>query len=313
MGGSNPTGLRGARYFGAMSEIRGVITAMVTPFATDGALDLAAARGLARRLVAEGSHGLVVSGTTGESPTLSDDEKQRLLEAVLDEVGDRATVIAGTGSNDTRHTAELTAAAARAGAHAALVVTPYYNKPNRAGIRAHYGAVAEAAGELPIVVYNIPSRCVINIPPDLLAELAAEIPTVVAVKQANNEDLGPVEGLRVLAGNDEVFARTLEFGGAGGILVAAHVVTRQMRDLYDAAIDGDGSRAAAIDAELSPIYKAMTVTSNPIPVKTALELLGVIGATVRLPMVAASEAEREAIRSALEEAGLLVAGGVGPA
>ena len=313
MGRSNPTGLRGARYFGAMSEIRGVITAMVTPFATDGALDLAAARGLARRLVAEGSHGLVVSGTTGESPTLSDEEKQRLLEAVLDEVGDRATVIAGTGSNDTRHSAELTAAAARAGAHAALVVAPYYNKPNRAGIRAHYGAVAEAAGELPIVVYNIPSRCVINIPPDLLAELAAEIPTVVAVKQSNNEDLGPVEGLRVLAGTDEVFARTLEFGGAGGILVAAHVVTRQMRELYDAAIDGDGSRAAAIDAELGPIYKAMTVTSSPIPVKTALELLGVIAATVRLPMVAASEAEREAIRSALEEAGLLVAGGVGPA
>ncbi|MQA76138.1 MAG: 4-hydroxy-tetrahydrodipicolinate synthase [Solirubrobacterales bacterium] len=296
-----------------MTEIRGVITAMVTPFAEDTALDLPAARSLARRLVDEGSHGLVLSGTTGESPTLSDDEKLRLLEAVLDEVGDRATVIAGTGSNDTRHSAELTAAAARAGAHAALVVTPYYNKPNRAGIVAHYAAVAEAAGELPIVIYNIPSRCVINIAPDLLAELAAEIPTVVAVKQANNDDLGPIEGLDVLAGNDEVFARTLELGGAGGILVAAHVICRRMRELYEAAIAGDAGRASAIDAELRPVYEAMTVTSNPIPVKTALELLGVIGSTMRLPMVPASVAEREVVQTALERAGLLVTGGVGPA
>ena len=296
-----------------MTEIGGVITAMVTPFATDGALDLASARALARRLSEEGSHGLVVSGTTGESPTLSDDEKLRLLEAVLDEVGDRATVIAGTGSADTLHTAELTAAAARAGAHAALVVTPYYNKPNRAGIRAHYAAVAEAAGELPLVLYNIPSRCVINISPDLLAELAGEIPTIVAVKQANNEELGPVEGLAVLAGNDEVFARTLAFGGAGGVLVASHVIGRQMRELYEAALAGDGERVTALDAELRPVYEAMTVTSNPIPVKTALELLGVIDSTMRLPMVPASDSERQAVRTALEDAGLLVAGGVGPA
>jgi 4-hydroxy-tetrahydrodipicolinate synthase len=296
-----------------MTEIGGVITAMVTPFATDGALDLVSARALARRLTDEGSHGLVVSGTTGESPTLSDDEKLRLLDAVLDEIGDRATVIAGTGSADTLHTAELTAAAARAGAHAALVVTPYYNKPNRAGIRAHYFAVAEAAGELPLVLYNIPSRCVINLSADLLAELAGEIPSVVAVKQANNEELAPVEGLAVLAGNDEVFARTLTFGGAGGVLVASHVIGRQMRELYEAALAGEGDRAAALDAELRPVYRAMAVTSNPIPVKTALELLGVIDSTMRLPMVPASDSERQAVRTALEDAGLLVAGGAGPA
>jgi 4-hydroxy-tetrahydrodipicolinate synthase len=292
-----------------MAEIRGVITAMVTPFAADGSLDVEAARSLARYLVDNGSHGLVVAGTTGESPTLSDSEKLRLLETVLDEVGDEALVVAGTGCNDTHHSAELTGKAARAGAHAVLVVTPYYNKPNPAGCRAHFAAVAEAAGETPVILYNIPSRTVINVPPELLAELAADNANIVAVKQANNDDLGPIEGLEILAGNDEVFARTLGFGGAGGILVASHVVGPQMREIYDAASAGDHERAAEIDAELRPIYEAMTVTSNPIPVKTALELLGVIDANVRLPMVAASDGERAEIRAALERHGLLVAGG----
>jgi 4-hydroxy-tetrahydrodipicolinate synthase len=290
----------------ATAEIRGVITAMVTPFAADGSLDLDAGRALARRLVDEGSHGLVVAGTTGESPTLTDDEKLRLFDAVLDEVGDEATVIAGTGSNNTRHTAELTAAAARAGAHAAIVVTPYYNKPNRPGILAHYSAVAEAAPELPIVLYNIPGRTALNLPPDQLAELAAEVPTVVAVKQANDDELGQIEGMDVLAGNDGTFARTLEFGGAGGVLVASHVVGRQMRELYDAAIGGDGARAAEIDTSLRPVYEAMNVTVNPIPVKTALELLGVIDGTMRLPLVPATDEQRGAVRAALETAGVLV-------
>jgi 4-hydroxy-tetrahydrodipicolinate synthase len=292
-----------------MVEIRGVLTAMVTPFTSEGELDLEAARRLASYLVEHGSHGVVVAGTTGESPTLTDEEKLRLLEAVLEEIGDRATVIAGTGSNDTRHTVHLSEAAAKAGAHALLVVTPYYNKPNRGGIRAHYGAVAEAINETPIVLYNIPSRTALNLPPDQLAELASEIPNVVAVKQANDDDLGPIEGIEVLAGNDEVFARTLAFGGPGGILVASHVVGPQMRAVYDAAAGGDHDRAAALDAELKPVYEAMAVTANPIPVKTALELLGVVEATMRLPMVPASGEEREAIRSALAEHGVLVAGG----
>ncbi len=294
-----------------MRDIRGVITAMATPFATDAALDLDAARRLARHLVDNGSHGLVVAGTTGEAPTLSDAEKLALLDAVLDEVGDTATVIAGTGSNDTRHTVELTAKACNAGAHAVLVVTPYYNKPNRAGLKAHYAAVSQAAAQTPIVLYNIPSRTVINVAPDLLAELAAANPNIVAVKQANNDDLGPVEGLEVLAGNDDVFARTLEFGGAGGILVASHIVGPQMRELYEAAALGDHERAGEINAELKPIYEAMTVTANPIPVKTALELLGVIEANLRLPMLRASEAETAQVRAALERHGMLVAGGAG--
>jgi 4-hydroxy-tetrahydrodipicolinate synthase len=282
---------------------------MVTPFGDDGAVDLAAARELARRLVDSGSHGLVVAGTTGESPTLSDAEKLELLQAVLDEVGDRATVVSGTGTNDTRHAAELTAAARRLGAHAVLVVTPYYNKPNEAGLRAHFHAVAEAAGGTPVVLYNIPSRCVINLSPELMASLAAEIPNVVAVKQANDAELGPIEGLTILAGNDNTFLPCLECGGAGGILVSSHVVGPEMRAIYDAVEADDLERARELNEELAPVYELMTLTANPIPVKAALELMGVIPGNLRLPMVRASEAERATIRDALERRGLLVAGG----
>jgi 4-hydroxy-tetrahydrodipicolinate synthase len=292
-----------------MATISGVLTAMATPFSEDGALDLDAARKLARHLVDNGSHGLVVAGTTGESPTLSDAEKLSLLEAVKDEVGDQATIVCGTGSNDTSHSVELTTAACRRGADAALVVTPYYNKPNRAGLRAHFEAVAEAAGDTPVILYNIPSRCVINLPPAFLAELAAEISNVAAVKQANDADLGPIEGLDVLAGNDTVFLRCLELGGTGGILVSSHLVGAELRAMYEAAIAGDGARAHELDAELQSIYEATAVTSNPIPVKAALEMLGSIEGHLRLPMVPASKEERAAVRAALERHGLLVAGG----
>jgi 4-hydroxy-tetrahydrodipicolinate synthase len=277
---------------------------MVTPFEPDGALDLDAARRVARHLVSNGSHGVVVAGTTGESPTLADDEVMRLLDTVLDEIGDEAIVICGTGSNDTHHTAGLTRKARDVGAHAALVVTPYYNKPNRAGLLAHFAAAAEGGGDLPIIVYNIPSRCVINLPPDLLAELAASIDPIIAVKQANDDELGPIDGLRILAGNDNTFARTLAFGGAGGILVASHLVGPRMRELYEAAMAGDHDRAAEIDAELTPVYEA-TATTNPIPVKTGVELLGIADAVFRLPLVPATDEERERVRVALEGAGVL--------
>ena len=228
---------------------------MLTPFAEDGSVDEAAARKLARHLVENGSHGVVVAGTTGESPTLQDDEQISLLRAVKDEIGAEATVICGTGSNDTRHGVHLTKAAAEAGADAVLSVTPYYNKPNRAGILAHYEAVAEAAGEVPVILYNIPSRVVINVPPELLAELA-QIDNVVAVKQANNDEIDKVEGLDVLAGNDDVFLRCLETGGVGGILVASHVVGPEMREIYDAVKAGDSDRAAEIEAGIRPIFEA---------------------------------------------------------
>jgi 4-hydroxy-tetrahydrodipicolinate synthase len=288
-----------------MSAIRGVITAMVTPFDDAGAVDHASARRVARHLVDNGSHGMVVAGTTGESPTLSDAEKLELLGSVREEVGREATVIAGTGSNDTRHTVELTKAAAQAGADAALVVTPYYNKPNRAGIRAHIEAVA-AVG-LPVILYNIPSRVVINIPPQDLAELA-KIDSVVAVKQANDDELGPIDGLDVLAGNDGVFCRTLEFGGAGGILVSSHLVGPQMREIWDAAREGDIARAREIDAQLQTIYAATMVAPNPAPVKAALEILGVLeSARVRLPLVEVTSDERAQVKVALDAAGLLAA------
>jgi 4-hydroxy-tetrahydrodipicolinate synthase len=286
-----------------MAAIRGVLTAMITPFDEAGRLDEDAARRLARHLVDHGSHGLVVGGTTGESPTLSTDEVLRLLGAVRAEVAEEATIICGTGSNDTRHAAELTMAVADAGADAALVVTPYYNKPNRAGLRAHFGTVAEAAPELPIVLYNIPSRVVVNMDPDLLAELAS-IDNIVAVKQANDDDLGPIDGLSILAGNDNTFLRTLEFGGAGGILVASHLVGDRMREIWEAAQAADFERAREIDAELQPVYEALTVTTNPIPVKAAMEMLGLDSGRMRLPMVPADEAQRAAIRPALEQAGL---------
>jgi 4-hydroxy-tetrahydrodipicolinate synthase len=288
-----------------MAEIRGVLTAMVTPFDADGALDSDGARRLARHLVDRGCHGLVVAGTTGESPTLADAEVLELLETVLDEVGDTATVIVGTGSNDTAHAAELTRAASGAGAHAVLSVTPYYNRPNEAGLRAHFAAVSEAAGKTPIVLYNIPSRSAINMPPELLASLAAAHGNIVAVKQANNDDLGPIEGLEILAGNDDVFARTVGFGGAGGILVASNVAPERMRELYDAAATGDADRAAELDAALKPLYAAMSVAPPAVSAKVALELLGVIGAHVRLPMAPASEDERARIREVLETQGLL--------
>jgi 4-hydroxy-tetrahydrodipicolinate synthase len=292
-----------------MTAIHGVITAMVTPFGADGEVDLDSARRLARHLADNGSHGVVVAGTSGESPTLSDDEKLALLAAVQDEAGDRLTVICGTGSNDTRHSAELTRRAAESGADAVLVVTPYYNNPNPAGVRAHFETVAEAAGATPVVLYNIPSRTVINVPPDALAQLAADVDNIVAVKQANDDDLGPIDGLEVLAGNDNVFLRCLEAGGVGGILVSSHLVGPEMRQIYESHLAGDATRAEEIDAKLRPIYQATTVTANPIPVKAALEMLGVIDGRLRLPMVPASQSERTAVREALERYGLLVAGG----
>jgi 4-hydroxy-tetrahydrodipicolinate synthase len=285
-----------------MPEIGGVLTAMVTPFAEDRSVDEAAARSLARHLIESGSHGLVLAGTTGESPTLDDAEKLALLRAVRDELGPDVLLICGTGSNDTRHSERLSAAAADAAADAVLAVTPYYNKPSFAGIKAHYEAVAKAAG-IPVVLYNIPSRVVVNLPPEQLAELA-EIDNVVAVKQANDDELQPINGLRVLAGNDGTFLPALEMGEAGGILVASHIVGPEMREIYDAVQAGDLDRAREINAKLRPIYEMISQV-NPIPIKAALELLGICSCRARLPIVEADEDQRAEIRRVLESHGLL--------
>jgi 4-hydroxy-tetrahydrodipicolinate synthase len=289
-----------------MRAIEGVLTAMATPFDERGGVDVEAGRRLAAHLLEHGSHGLVVGGTTGECPTLTDEETIELLRGVRAEVGEEVLLICGTGTNDTRHSRELTKMAADASADAALVVAPYYNKPNRAGLRAHFEAVAAAVPELPMVMYNIPSRVVINMPPDLLAELAT-VDNIVAVKQANDEELGPIEGLAVLAGNDNTFLRVLEFDGAGGITVASHVVGEQMREMWDAAKRGDLDRARAIDAELTPVYEGLSVTTNPIPLKAALEMLGLAPGRLRLPLVPADAEQRAAVKTALEGIGLPVA------
>lgn len=288
-----------------MDRFGGVITAMATAFGSDGAIDLTATRRIARHLVEHGSHGVVVAGTTGESPTLDDHEKLALLVAVLDEVGDEATVICGTGSNDTAHSVKLTAAACAAGAHGALVVTPYYNRPSPAGVEAHFRAVAEAAGSTPVVLYNIPGRCGVNVEPGLLTRLGADVTNVIAVKQANDDQLDPVPGLTLLAGNDDTFLRCLKSGGKGGILVASHIVGESLRELWESFEAGDIERAEAIDQSLRPVYSALSVATNPIPLKYALSRIGLCPERMRLPLVPLEPSQHELIDAELNRQGLL--------
>jgi 4-hydroxy-tetrahydrodipicolinate synthase len=277
--------------------LEGIFTAMVTPFRPDGRLDEGAAAAMARYLLEHGSDGLVLAGSTGEGSTLSDDEKCSLFEIAVAEAGG-APVIAGTGSNDTAHSVELTARAAAIGVDAALVVAPYYNKPNRRGLIEHFRAVA-GASDLPVVLYNIPSRVVIDMSNDLLRELA-EIPNVSAVKQARYEDLAPIEGLDLLAGNDDMLASVLNLGGTGGICVASHLVGPEMRRMID-----EPENRAELHESLLPLFNALGTTINPIPVKTALGLMGHDVGGFRLPLVEASADEAAIVRAALERQGLL--------
>jgi 4-hydroxy-tetrahydrodipicolinate synthase len=277
----------------------GILTAMVTPFDDGGGLDEDAASQLMRHVLDSGSDGLVLAGSTGEGSTLDDEEKLRLFELGVAESGD-APVIANTGSNDTRHSVELTERAAALGVDGALVVTPYYVKPNRRGLIEHFRAVAGAT-DLPVILYNIPSRCVIDLSNDLLAELA-QIEGVVAVKQSRYEDIEPIDGLDLLTGNDDTLAEVLDAGGTGGICVASNIVGAQLRRM----IDEPGSRRE-IHESLSDLFGALFVTANPIGIKAALEMLGHEVGGLRLPLVEASEDERAVVRTALERHGLLAA------
>jgi 4-hydroxy-tetrahydrodipicolinate synthase len=290
------------------SSLGELLTAMVTPFAEDGSVDEAAARRLARHLVDTGSDGIVVCGTTGEGPTMSDREKLDLFEAVVSEVGATATVIANTGTYDTHHSVALTRSALATGVDGFLVVTPYYNKPPRAGIVAHYQAIAEAAEGRPVIIYNIPQRVVLNLEPDLLIDLG-RIENVLAVKQAT-PDLDQARrvldesGLALYAGNDDLLLPFLRLGGAGGVCVASHLAGRQMRELITAVRAGDLGAAERIDAELRGLYDALAITSNPIPVKAALNLLGHRVGGLRLPRVPATDEQIQTLRSALELLGI---------
>jgi 4-hydroxy-tetrahydrodipicolinate synthase len=289
-----------------------ILTAIVTPFSRDGSLDVDSFRRLARHLVDHGSDGLVVTGTTGESPTLSDEERFALYTAALEEVGDRATIVAGTGTNSTAHSVHLTERAHELGVHGFLVVTPYYNKPPPRGIVAHFAAVAEAT-DRPLMVYNIPARVALNIEPDTMAELA-ELPTVTAVKQAN-PDLEQARrivelGLDLYAGDDDLVLPFLELGGAGGVCVHTHIVGPQVQELVRLWRSGDAAGARALDEELRPSIELLRVAPNPIAIKAALNLLGHDVGGHRLPIVEATEDEREAVRGCLERLGLLTAAAV---
>ena len=294
-----------------MSTIDGVLgeilTAIVTPFREDGSVDYDRFRELARHLVDNGSDGLVVTGTTGESPTLSDDERFELYAAAVDAVGDRATVIAGTGTYSTAHSMHLTARAHELGVHGFLVVTPYYNKPPQRGIVEHFRAIAEVSNR-PIVAYNIPARVVINIEPETMAELA-EIPNVTAVKQSN-ADLEQARrivelGLDLYAGDDNLVLPFVELGGRGGVCVHTHIVGPQVKELIRLAREGDLEGARQLDEELEPAYELIGVVTGPIQIKAALNLLGHEVGGVRLPLVEASDEQVAQIRGYLERLRLL--------
>jgi 4-hydroxy-tetrahydrodipicolinate synthase len=285
-----------------------VFTAIVTPFREDGSIDFDAFQRLARFLVENGSDGVVVAGTTGESPTLSDSERLDLIKAALEAVPGK-TVVAGTGTYSTAHSVHLTEQAHELGAHGFLVVTPYYNKPPQRAIVAHFAEIAKAS-DRPIVVYNIPARVVVNIEPETISRLS-EIETVRAVKQAN-ADLDQARhivstGLDLYAGDDNILQSFLELGGIGGVCVHTHVVGPQVAEQVRAALAGDLDRARELDEQLAPAYELLTVQTNPIAIKTALNLLGHDAGTFRLPMVDANEDETARVRDCLERLGLLVA------
>jgi 4-hydroxy-tetrahydrodipicolinate synthase len=285
-----------------------VLTAIVTPFDDDGFVDLDCFRRLARHLVASGSDGLVVTGTTGESPTLSDDERFELYAAAVDEVGDRATVIAGTGTYATDHSVHLTERAHELGVDGFLVVTPYYNLPTPRGIVEHVRAIA-AATDRPIVYYNIPARVVREVEPETLGELA-EIPNVTAVKQAHG-DLDKARriveetGLALYAGDDNLVQPFLELGGTGGVCVHTHVVGPQVAEQIRLYREGDIEGARRVNTELAPAFELLRVVVNPVAIKAALRLLGWEVGGHRLPLVPASEAETASVRRCLERLGAL--------
>jgi 4-hydroxy-tetrahydrodipicolinate synthase len=292
-----------------------VITAMVTPFSNDGSLDAGAARGLASRLVEQGSDGLVLAGTTGEAPTLSHSEKLQLIETVVDAVGDRAAIIAGTGTYDTAETVGLTEEVGGMGVDACLVVTPYYSKPPQNGLLAHFRTVADASA-VPVIVYDIPGRTGRRIERTTMVELAAH-DNIVGVKDAVG-DAGETAKVRadldragrhdfeILSGDDPLLLPHLAAGAVGVISVCSHIVGPQLKQLFAAWNDGKIEEARRVFTELLPLMNVvMTVTASPIPIRAALEMMGVQVGAPRLPLVPATDEEAATIRSSLERAGLL--------
>jgi 4-hydroxy-tetrahydrodipicolinate synthase len=284
-----------------------VLTAMVTPFHPDGSVNVPKFKELAAHLVDNGSDGLVVAGTTGEASTLTDDEKVELFAAAVDAVGDRASVVAGTGTNDTAHSVHMTKRAHEAGVDGILAVTPYYNKPPQRALVRHFQEIA-AATDRPVVVYNIPSRVIVNIEPETIAELA-KIPNVRAVKQAHDvldeARVIPGLGLDLYAGDDNLIFPFLGLGAVGGICVHTHVWGRQTKEMVRLYRSGDVEGARALNEEMAPAFDLLKIVTNPIPIKAAMNLLGHELGGYRLPMVDPTEQELDQVRSCLERAGML--------
>jgi 4-hydroxy-tetrahydrodipicolinate synthase len=289
-----------------------VVTAMVTPMSSDQTLDVARTKQLARYLVDNGTDTVLVSGTTGESPTLSEEDKLALIAAVREAVGGRAKVMAGTGSNDTRHSIALSLKAKEAGADSLLLVVPYYNKPPQQGLYDHFRAIADST-EMPCMIYNIPGRTAVNLSPDTLARLS-RVPNIVAVKEAsgNLEQVSAVyrmtpDDFSVYSGDDSLTLPILAVGGVGVVSVASHLVGRDIHAMVEAFRAGRVREATAIHHRLSPLFKALFVTTNPIPVKWAMSLVGYDCGPTRPPLSAPTEEEKEILRKAMEDLGLLAA------
>lgn len=287
-----------------------ILTAMVTPFSEKGDLDLEQARKLARYLVDNGSDALVVAGTTGESPTLSREEKIQLYQTVVEEVGGRSIVVAGTGSNNTQESVALSQAAEQAGVDALMLVCPYYNKPSQEGLYRHFRVVAEST-RLPILLYNIPSRSGVNLLPATVLRLS-EVPNILAIKEASG-NLDQVTqlvsalpaGFRVYSGDDALTLPILAIGGHGVVSVVSHLAGLRLAEMVKAFHVGNVATAARLHQELYPLIKAMFITTNPVPVKAALNLLGLQVGPPRLPLVEATDAEKNALRQILQQTGLL--------
>jgi 4-hydroxy-tetrahydrodipicolinate synthase len=286
-----------------------VLTAILTPFRPDGEVDVDKFRELAAFLVDHGSDGVVVAGTTGEAPTLSDAEKLELFAAAVDAVGDRATVIANTGTYDTAHSAHLTGEARDLGVDGILAVTPYYNKPPQRAIVRHFQEIA-CMTDKPVIAYNIPSRVVVNIEPQTMDELV-QIENLAGVKQAN-DDIEQAKhivdvGLTLYAGDDNLILPFLEIGGTGGICVHTHVWGPQTKEMVRRYRDGDAAGAKALNDEMAPAFELLKIQTNPIPIKAAMNLLGHELGGYRLPMVDPTDEELARVRGCLERAGILQA------
>lgn len=287
-----------------------VLTAMVTPFKKDLTIDYDQVKKLARHLVQSGSDGLVISGTTGESPTLTKDEKVELFRVVVEEVGGDAVVIAGTGSNDTASSIELTQIAEKVGVDGVMLVVPYYNKPSQEGLYQHFKTIAQSTN-LPVILYNVPGRTVANILPQTVVRLS-EIENIVAIKEASG-NLDQVSELRrllpdhfaIYSGEDSLTLPILSLGGMGVISVASHIIGQRIQEMVNAFTSGNITMATKIHCSIYPVFKGMFITTNPVPVKTALNMLGWQVGAPRLPLVDATQEERDAIKKMLSDANLL--------